>query len=32
MPASDSGEADELVLDEPRPQVLEALVQEAEQA
>ena len=32
MPASGSGEADELVLDEPRPQVLEALVQEAEQA
>ena len=32
MPAPGSGEGDELVLSEPRPQVLEAVVQEADQA
>ena len=32
MPAPGSGESDELVLSEPRPQVLEAVVQEADQA
>ena len=32
MPAPGSGEGDELVLSEPRPQLLEAVVKEADQA